>query len=84
MMSARNAIPATIRDLRDAGGRALVYFDIGANLVAEVTPAAAERVATAPRHPSPPDHQIQQHPRILIDYQHLEPHTQSPFAPLRF
>lgn len=48
MMSARNAIPATIRDLRDAGGRALVYFDIGANLVAEVTPAAAAELRLTP------------------------------------
>ncbi len=48
MMSARNAIPATIRDLRDAGGRALVYFDIGANLVAEVTPAAASELRLRP------------------------------------
>lgn len=48
MMSARNAIPATIRDLRDAGGRALVYFDIGANLVAEVTPAAANELRLRP------------------------------------
>lgn len=48
MMSARNAIPATIRDLRDAGGRALVYFDIGANLVAEVTPAAAAELRLMP------------------------------------
>ena len=48
MMSARNAIPATIRDLRDAGGRALVYFDIGANLVAEVTPAAAAELQLRP------------------------------------
>ena len=48
MMSARNAIPSTIRDLRDAGGRALVYFDIGANLVAEVTPAAAGELRLMP------------------------------------
>ena len=48
MMSARNAIPATIRHLRDAGGRALVYFDIGANLVAEVTPAAARELQLRP------------------------------------
>ena len=48
MMSARNAVPATIRDLRDAGGRALAYFDIGANLVAEVTPAAAHELQLRP------------------------------------
>ena len=48
MMSARNAIPATIQDIRDAGGRALVYFDIGANLVAEVTPAAARELRLRP------------------------------------
>ena len=48
MMSARNAIPATIQDLRDAGGRALAYFDIGANLVAEITPAAARELNLRP------------------------------------
>ena len=50
MMSARNAIPATIQDLRDAGGRALAYFDIGANLalVAEITPAAARELQLRP------------------------------------
>ena len=48
MMSARNAVPATIRDLRDAGGRALAYFDIGANLVAEVTPSAARELRLMP------------------------------------
>ena len=48
MMSARNAVPATIRDLRDAGGRALAYFDIGANLVAEITPAAARELQLRP------------------------------------
>ena len=48
MMSARNAIPAAIQDLRDAGGRALAYFDIGANLVAEITPAAARELQLRP------------------------------------
>ena len=48
MMSARNAIPAAIQDLRDAGGRALAHFDIGANLVAEITPAAARELQLRP------------------------------------
>ena len=40
MMSARNAAPAVVRDLREVGGRVLVYLDIGAQIVAEVTLAA--------------------------------------------
>ena len=41
LMSARNAVPAVIRDLTEAGGRVLVYVDIGESLVAEVTPTSA-------------------------------------------
>ena len=41
MTSARNAVPAVIRELRDAGGRTLAYTDIGVPLVVEVTPASA-------------------------------------------
>ena len=41
MTSARNAVPAVIRELREAGGRTLAYTDIGAPLVIEITPASA-------------------------------------------
>ena len=41
MMSARNAAPSVIRDIQEAGGRVLVYLDIGERFVAEVTPASA-------------------------------------------
>ena len=41
MTSARNAVPAVIRELREAGGRTLAYTDIGAPLVVEITPASA-------------------------------------------
>ena len=39
--SARNAVPAVIRELREAGGRTLAYTDIGAPLAVEITPASA-------------------------------------------
>ncbi len=38
--SARNAAPGVIRETRFAGGRALVYVDLGETVVAEVTPAS--------------------------------------------
>ncbi len=41
MTSARNAVPAVIRELREAGGRTLAYTDIGVPLVVEITPASA-------------------------------------------
>ena len=41
MTSARNAVPAVIRELRPAGGRTLVYADMGAPMVIEITPASA-------------------------------------------
>ena len=41
MTSARNAVPAVIRELRPAGGRTLVYADMGAPMVVEITPASA-------------------------------------------
>ena len=44
MTSARNAAPSVIRGLREVGGRALVYLDIGDRFVAEVTPASASEL----------------------------------------
>ncbi len=41
LMSARNAVPAVIRELSEAGGRVLAHMDIGERLVVEVTPASA-------------------------------------------
>ena len=41
LTSARNAVPAVVRDLREAGGRALVEVDIGERMLVEVTPASA-------------------------------------------
>ena len=41
LMSARNAVPTVIRDLREVGGRVLVYLDIADRMVAEVTPGSA-------------------------------------------
>ena len=41
MTSARNAVPAVIRELRPAGARTLVYADVGAPMVIEITPASA-------------------------------------------
>ena len=48
LMSARNTVPAVIRELREAGGRVLVYVDIGESLVAEVTPASAAELGLKP------------------------------------
>ena len=42
--SARNAAPSVIRDLHEAGGRVLVYLDVGDRFVAEVTPASASEL----------------------------------------
>ena len=48
LMSARNTVPAVIRELREAGGRVLVHVDIGERLVVEVTPASASDLALRP------------------------------------
>ena len=45
--SARNAAPSVIRDLREVGGRVLVYLDIGEQFIAEVTPASAHELGLA-------------------------------------
>ncbi len=42
--SARNAAPSVIRDLREVGGRVLVYLDVGDQFIAEVTPASASEL----------------------------------------
>ena len=44
MTSARNAAPSVIHELREVGGRTLVYLDIGDRFVAEVTPASASEL----------------------------------------
>ena len=48
LMSARNTVPAVIRELRKAGGRVLVHVDIGDSLVVEITPASASDLALKP------------------------------------
>ncbi len=48
MMSARNAVPAVITDLREAGGLVIVYLDLGGRFVVEVTPAAASELNLRP------------------------------------
>ena len=48
LTSARNTVPAVIRELREAGGRVLVHVDIGDRLVVEVTPASASDLALKP------------------------------------
>ena len=44
LTSARNAVPAVVRDVRETGGLALVYLDIGEMIVAEVTPGSARQL----------------------------------------
>ena len=44
LTSARNAIPAVVRDVRETGGLALVYLDMGEPIVAEVTPGSARQL----------------------------------------
>lgn len=45
--SARNAAPSVIRELREVGGRVLVYLDIGEQFIAEITPASAYELGLA-------------------------------------
>ena len=45
--SARNAAPSVIRDIREVGGRVLIYLDIGEQFIAEVTPASAHELGLA-------------------------------------
>ena len=44
LTSARNAIPAVVRDARETEGRVLVYLDMGEMIVAEVTPGSARQL----------------------------------------
>lgn len=44
LTSARNAVPAVVSDVRETGGLALVYLDIGEMIVAEVTPGSARQL----------------------------------------
>lgn len=44
LTSARNAVPAVVRDVRETGGLALVYLDMGETIVAEVTPVSARQL----------------------------------------
>lgn len=44
LTSARNAVPAVVRDVRETGGLALVYLDMGEIIVAEVTPGSARQL----------------------------------------
>ena len=44
LTSARNAVPAVVRDVRETGGLALVYLDMGEMIVAEVTPGSARQL----------------------------------------
>ncbi len=44
LTSARNAIPAVVRQVRETAGRALVYLDMGQMIVAEVTPGSARQL----------------------------------------
>lgn len=48
MTSARNAVPAVVRELREAGGRILVHVDVGVPMVAEVTPGSAIELGLRP------------------------------------
>ena len=48
MTSARNAVPAVVRELREAGGRILVYVDVGVPMVVEVTPGSATDLGLKP------------------------------------
>ena len=44
LTSARNAVPAVVREVRETGGRALIYLDMGEMIVAEVTPGSARQL----------------------------------------
>ncbi len=44
LTSARNAVPAVVRDVRETQGLALVYLDMGEMIVAEVTPGSARQL----------------------------------------
>ena len=44
LTSARNAVPAVVREVRETEGRALVYLDMGEMIVAEVTPGSARQL----------------------------------------
>ncbi len=44
LTSARNAIPAVVREVRETGGRSLVYLEMGEMVVAEVTPGSARQL----------------------------------------
>ena len=48
LMSARNTVPAAIRELRETDGRVLVHVDIGERLVVEVTPASVSDLRLRP------------------------------------
>lgn len=47
-LSARNILPAEIREVREVGGNVLVTLDAGAIMVAEVTPEARRDLALEP------------------------------------
>ena len=44
LTSARNAVPAVVREVRETEGRALVYLDMGETIVAEVTLGSARQL----------------------------------------
>ncbi len=44
LTSARNAVPAVVREVRETEGRVLVYLDMGEMIVAEVTPGSARQL----------------------------------------
>lgn len=48
MLSARNIIPALIDEIHAADGRVLIYADIGARVIAEITRAALDALALRP------------------------------------
>ncbi len=48
LTSARNAVPAVVRKVRETGGLALVYLDMGETMVAEVTPGSARQLDLKP------------------------------------
>ena len=48
LTSARNAVPAVVREVRETEGRVLVYLDMGEMIVAEVTPGSARQLELKP------------------------------------
>ncbi len=48
LTSARNAVPAVAREVRETEGRVLVYLDMGEMIVAEVTPGSARQLDLKP------------------------------------